>query len=120
MTYLWQQKNWPTFQYDTRVFQDKLLSLAELTGKVNGLVENISKTAQTEIIINLMVSEAIKTSEIEGDYISRVDVVSSVRKNLGLTSHNKHIKDKRAKGIADLMTEVRNTITDFNRGQSPL
>ena len=37
-----------------------------------------------EVIIDLMVSEAIKTSEIEGEYLSRKEVLSSIRKNLGL------------------------------------
>jgi hypothetical protein len=31
-----------------------------------------------------MVWEAIKTSEIEGEYLSRLDVMSSIRHNLGL------------------------------------
>lgn len=54
-----------------------------------------------------MVSEAIKTSEIEGEYLSRKDVMSSIRKNLGLNSELPASKDKRVEGITDLMVAIR-------------
>lgn len=57
----------------------------------------------------MMVSEAIKTSEIEGEYLSRKDVLSSIRKNLGLVSSPEYIQDKKAEGIGTLMIDVRNT-----------
>ena len=55
-----------------------------------------------------MASEAIKPSEIEGEYLSRQDVISSIKKNLGIyDSHPRQVKDLRAKGIADLLVTVR-------------
>ncbi|UJH68612.1 DUF4172 domain-containing protein [Muricauda sp. SCSIO 65647] len=46
-----------------------------------------------------MVSEAIKTSEIEGEYLSRNDVMSSLRRNLGLKPELPLTEDKRAEGV---------------------
>ena len=63
---------------------------------------------QTETIIDIMVSEAIKTSEIEGEYLSRPDVISSIRNNLGLNKNEEKIKDKMAKGVGELMVAIRN------------
>jgi len=59
-------------------------------------------------MINLMVFEAIKTSEIEGEYLSRKDVMSSIRRNLGLNPKLPVSKDKRVEGVAELMLAVRN------------
>jgi len=55
-----------------------------------------------EAIIDMMVAEAIKTSEIEGEYLSPKDVLSSIRKNLGLINNPDQIQDKKAEGIGEL------------------
>jgi Fic family protein len=54
-------------------------------------------------------AEAIKTSEIEGEYPSRKDVLSSIRKNLGLLYNTENIKDKSAAGLGELMIDIRKT-----------
>ncbi|MEM6735411.1 MAG: Fic family protein [Bacteroidota bacterium] len=108
MRYNWQQKDWPNFQYQTNDIEDMLFDFAERTGRISGVLQGLSELEQTEAIINLMVSEAIKTSEIEGEYLSRNDVMSSIRRNLGLNPELPLTKDKRAEGVAELMLAVRN------------
>eukprot|EP01012_Entosiphon_sulcatum_P036758 TRINITY_DN46949_c0_g1_i1.p1 TRINITY_DN46949_c0_g1~~TRINITY_DN46949_c0_g1_i1.p1 ORF type:complete len:365 (+),score=35.15 TRINITY_DN46949_c0_g1_i1:145-1095(+) len=61
----------------------------------------------------MILSEAIKTSEIEGEFLSRKDVMSSIRNNLGLNKTPDIIKDKRSSAIANLMIDVRNTFSDM-------
>ncbi|CAM4279771.1 DUF4172 domain-containing protein [Gillisia limnaea] len=39
--------------------------------KINGILESLPKVIKTETFIELLISEAIKTSEIEGEYLSR-------------------------------------------------
>jgi len=112
MRYNWQQKDWPNFQYQTSDIEDTLFDFAQRTGRISGVLEGLSETEQTEAMINLMVSEAIKTSEIEGEYLSRNDVMSSIRRNLGLNPELPPTKDKRAEGVAELMLAVRN---DFSK-----
>jgi Fic family protein len=70
-------------------------------------LEGLSETEQTEAKINLMFSEAIKTSEIEGEYLSRKDVMSSIRRNLELNPELPISKDKRVEGITELMPAIR-------------
>lgn len=109
MKYNWQQPDWPDFRYDLAGFQDALFSFAEKTGHVSGVLKSLPESMQIEAIIDLMVSEAIKTSEIEGEYLSREDVMSSIRNNFGLNKTPQNIHDQRAKGAADLMMDVRQT-----------
>ncbi|MEM8937946.1 MAG: Fic family protein [Bacteroidota bacterium] len=108
MRYNWQQKDWLNFQYQTINIEDKLYDFAQRTGRISGVLAGLSEAEQTEAMINLMVSEAIKTSEIEGEYLSRNDVMSSIRRNLGLNPELPLTKDKRAEGAAELMLAVRN------------
>lgn len=112
MRYNWQLKDWPDFQYQTTDVEDLLFDFAQRTGRISGVLEGLSETEQTEAMINLMVSEAIKTSEIEGAYLSRNDVMSSIRRNLGINPELPLTKDKRAEGVAELMLSVRN---DFSK-----
>ncbi|WP_447965615.1 Fic family protein [Nitrospira sp. Ecomares 2.1] len=107
MTYNWQQPDWPDFQYDLTTVEDALLAFAEKTGRASGLLSGIPQETQTEAIIEMMVVEALKTSEIEGEYLSRQDVLSSIRKNLGLGQPGEQVRDQRAQGAAALMTDVR-------------
>jgi len=112
MHYNWQQKDWTKFQYQTTDIEDMLFDFAQRTGRISGVLEGLSETEQTEAMINLMVSEAIKTSEIEGEYLSRNDVMSSIRRNLGLNPELPLTKDKRAEGVAELMLAVRNGFSE--------
>ncbi len=112
MKYIWQRDKWPVFQYDLTGIQNHILSYTEKAGRVDGLLSTLPESVKTEAIIDLMVAEAVKSSEIEGEMISRPDVMSSIRNNLGLNMQPNRVGDRRAKGIAELMVCVRN---DFAR-----
>ena len=109
MAYNWEQPDWPNFRYDLSGLQDSLLLLAERTGRASGLLQGLTPDAQVEATVMIMVTEALKTSAIEGELLSRKDVMSSIRKNLGLETGSLS-GDKRAQGAAALMLAVRNTI----------
>lgn len=111
MTYNWQQSDWPHFKYDLKGIEDILFAFAERVGRVGGLMEGLPEDDRNEAMIDIMVAEAIKTSEIEGEYLSRQDVMSSIRNNLGL-GHVPRSRDKRAEGIAELMIDVRNSYAE--------
>ena len=112
MNYNWQRPEWPEFKYTLEGLEDILFDFAERTGRVSGLLAGLSGDIQVEAIIDLMVSEAIKTSEIEGEYLSRQDVMSSIRNNLGLGRKPEPVYDMRAQGAAELMVDVRNSFAE--------
>ncbi len=106
MTYNWQQHDWPEFRYDLSGVEDVLFTFAERTGRASGLLKGLTAEAQTEATIEMMVVEALKTSAIEGELLSRRDVMSSIRKNLGLDA-GPAAGNRRAEGAAALMVDVR-------------
>lgn len=109
MKYNWQQADWGKFKFSQKEFEDILYIFVAESGNLKGLLHAIPKTSQEETLIEILVSEALKTSEIENEYLSREDVTSSIRHNLGLFEPDKEVKDARAKGVGKLMTEVRST-----------
>ena len=112
MTYNWQQTDWPNFKYNLKDSENLLFDFAEKVGRISGFLEGLSEDAQTEAMIDTMVSEAIKTSEIEGEYLSRKDVMSSIRNNLGLAKNIEQVQDKKAEGAAELIIDVRNSYSE--------
>ncbi len=108
MLYNWQQKDWRFFQYDDKAFTQMALNFMEIAGQSFGYLKGLPDAEQEESIITILVKEAIKTSAIEGEFISRADVISSIRKNMGYTTPAYKIKDKRSEGIAMLLVKSRN------------
>ncbi|HUB60812.1 MAG TPA: Fic family protein [Puia sp.] len=110
--YNWQQRDWPKFEYTTEEVDSESFLFAEKLGKVTGILSALPESTQIETVLETMVSEAIKTSEIEGEYLSRKDVMSSIRNNLGLNTHLEKVRDKKAQGIGELIIDVRNTFAE--------
>ena len=111
-TYNWQQKDWPQFKFSLDGVEDDLLIFSEKVGRVSGILEALPEETKQDVIVDIILAEAIKTSEIEGEYPSRKEVLSSIRKNLGLHHSPEHIKDKSAAGLGDLMIDVRKTFKE--------
>ncbi|TRX27994.1 Fic family protein [Flavobacterium franklandianum] len=118
MKYNWQHPNWQNFLFNDTVIDSLCMEFALETGELKGLVDSLSSEIQQETILQFMISEAIKTSEIEGEFFSRQDVMSSIKKNLGIGDSLGQIKDKSAQGIGKLMVTVRNSyaekLTEFS------
>ncbi|MGC4235173.1 MAG: Fic family protein [Niabella sp.] len=107
MGYNWQFPDWANFTYDDSVTDSLVIDFALETGEIKGLVDSLSPDIQQDTILQFMIAEAIKTSEIEGAFFSRTDIMSSLKKQLGITDSIGHIRDKKSQGIASLMIEVR-------------
>lgn len=113
MVYNWELPDWPDFSYHQSISENLHAGFLLKSGQIFGFLKGFPKHNQTELILEVMVEEAIKTSEIEGEFISRQDVLSSIRKNLGIHENQPLlVKDHRAKGIARLMIAVRSSYAE--------
>ncbi|MEJ7644663.1 MAG: Fic family protein [Chryseolinea sp.] len=109
VVYNWQRRNWPSFKYTLDGVEDALHIFSEKVGRVTGILDALPEGSKQDALIEIILAEAIKTSEIEGEYPSRKDVLSSIRKNLGLHDNQQFVRDKSAAGLAELMIDVRKT-----------
>ncbi len=79
----YQQQDWPNFSYNKeqlRALEDEFLYQ---TGLLVGAYSSLNKDSQNNLVIELLSEEALKTSEIEGEYLNRDSVQSSVKKHFG-------------------------------------
>ena len=109
MSFNWQQSDWPNFRYDPTDVAADLVRFADQAGQVAGLLKALPDGDRTEALVQIMIAEAMKTSEIEGQYLSRPDVMSSVRHRLGLADLPAPTTDQASTGAGELMVAVRQT-----------
>lgn len=111
-TYNWQRKGWPGFRYDLAGMSEVLSVFAEHSGRVAGMLEGLPEGLGVEAVLNLMISEAVETSAIEGEVLDRGAVGSSIRNRLGLNVVPEKVDSRMADGAGDLMVSVRNTFAE--------
>jgi Fic family protein len=107
--YNWQNKDWAKFTFNDLDISRIASCFERSKEETTSLLQNKNRSEQQEEIIRFLVSEAEKTSEIEGEYISRQDLMSSIKNKLGINKIPENVKDFRAKGLAELLFEVRDS-----------
>ncbi len=63
--WIWQQSDWPDFRYDKRILEDRDIAFRINSERLTGRFEALPMAYQKNATIDLMLSEAIKTSAIE-------------------------------------------------------
>ncbi len=104
--YIWQNKNWTDFTWDS----GRLLSLlgkarqaqGEILTKVKALGLHLTGEAQGEILTE----EAVKTSEIEGEVLNRDSVRSSVARHLGLAQAGLPRNERPIDGLVEVLLDA--------------
>ncbi len=111
----WEQDDWPNFSYDKGKLNPLEDEYIKASGISIGVMRHLSKKDLDEFRIEMICNEALKTSEIEGAFLDRDSLQSSICKEFGLGEKYLHgtAKPEEA-GIAMMM---KNLYTDFN---SPL
>lgn len=108
MTWNWQHRDWPHFQYDISQLANFEADFLLKSGIFLGTYRHIDKEAQIDFIVDTLSNEALKTSEIEGEYLDRESVKLSVLRNFGLDKSQQNIP-LAEQGIADMMMDLYHT-----------
>jgi Fic family protein len=125
MKYIWERKNWFDFKLDEAVLLAALSRLRVLQGKLLGRVASLGLKLETEAQAAVLVEEAVRTAEIEGQKLNRDVVRSSVAVRLGLPK-GVGAHDRNVDGLVDVLLDaVRNhdktlTLEQLNGWQAAL
>ena len=107
MSWNWQHRRWPRFEYEVEDYKEQELRFFENAGSLYGGLQYMSSTRQEDLKMDLMSHEATKTSEIEGDLLNRDSIHSSIRKQFGLQTDHRRVKPAE-QGIAEMTVQVFN------------
>ncbi|MCB1752169.1 MAG: Fic family protein [Gammaproteobacteria bacterium] len=106
MKWIWQQPDWPDFRYDKSALEDRELAFRINSERLAGSFYALPMASQEDATIDLMLSEAIKTSAIEGEDLDRASVRSSLL-SLITSDALPDNADQKAAGAASLLVDVR-------------
>ncbi|MFH0769926.1 MAG: Fic family protein [Candidatus Peregrinibacteria bacterium] len=105
MSWNWQKKDWPNFTYDAGQLESLEREYARLLGTVTGAMKHLKDSEKDQIVVQLLSTEGVKTAEIEGEFLDRDSVQSSIRRKLGLSTVQRNVQPAEA-GMAGMMVAV--------------
>jgi len=101
----WQQEDWLQFHYDTIAVLDIESNFLLQGGVLRGMLLHLSDDDKSLLTVDLISTEALKTSAIEGELLNRESVQSSIRRNFGLATDARRVSPAE-QGIADMMIDL--------------
>ncbi|MFZ0732141.1 MAG: Fic family protein [Candidatus Sulfotelmatobacter sp.] len=105
MSWNWQWPDWPNFIWDQRRLSTAERRFLLCGGVLLGTVKHLANEDQDQLRIEAMSTEAVTTSEIEGEILDRASVQSSIRRQLGLATDNRRVRAGE-QGIAEMMVDL--------------
>jgi Fic family protein len=84
MLWNWRHPDWPNFRFRPSLLSDREALFLRQSGMIIGTVRHVPDDERLSLVIELISTEALKTSEIEGDILDRDSVQSSLRRQFGL------------------------------------
>jgi Fic family protein len=105
MNWNWQQPDWPNFSWEKARLQKAEQHFLVGAGVFTGALKHLPQSDQQQLIIETMSTEAVTTSEIEGEMLDRASVQSSIRRQLGLAADKRRIGPAE-EGISEMMVDL--------------
>lgn len=78
MTWNWQQPDWPDFSWDAVRLRKAEEHFLVGTGVFAGTVKHLPDFDQEQLKVEAITTEAVTTSEVEGEVLDRASVQSSI------------------------------------------
>jgi Fic family protein len=105
MRWNWQLPQWPHFRFQTAVLASREAAFLQGAGVVVGTVRHLPDDEHLQLVIELISTEALKTSEIEGELLDRDSVQSSLRRKFGLQVDARRVAPAE-RGIAEMLVDL--------------
>src|SRR6266446_3650658 len=105
MTWNWQKSDWPNFTWNRARLEKAEQQFLLGGGVVVGTVKHLPEEDRQQLTVDAMSTEAVTTSEIEGEILDRASVQSSIRRQLGLAADKRRIAPAE-EGISEMMVDL--------------
>ena len=111
MKWNWQQPDWPVFSWkQARFLKAEALFLLE-AGEYAGTAKHLGAEDREQLTVEAMSTEAVTTSEIEGEILDRASVLSSIRRQLGLATDRRKV-GAAEQGVSEMMVDLHHTFAE--------
>ena len=103
--YIWQNQDWPEFRWDDALLLKEISECRLRQGKILAKISSLGFNCEQEARRDILIEEAVTTSAIEGEKLSRESVRSSIARKMGLPSAGLPV-DRNADGLIDLLLDA--------------
>jgi Fic family protein len=108
MTWNWQQPDWPNFAWKASRLAAAEQQFLVAGGTFVGAIKHLGEEDRNQLTVEAMSTEAVTTSEIEGEILDRASVQSSIQRQLGLATDNRRAAPAE-RGISEMMVNLYET-----------
>jgi len=105
MTWNWELEGWPKFDWNPELLRVREQAFIENAAIAVGTMRHLGKDDREDVVIELLSSDALSTSAIEGEVLDRDSVQSSLRRQLGMSAAAFRSRPAEA-GIAEMMADL--------------
>lgn len=111
MTWNWQKEDCGNFSYNSSKLDELEKQFLHESGLMFGAFTYLDENEKDRLRIEIISNEALKTSEIEGEYLDHDSLQSSICRQFGIKSDNRKIKPAE-KGISALLLNLYKTYNE--------
>ena len=104
--YIYQQPQWPKFQWNTPELAKLLVEVRHLQGRLLGRMESLGFQLRQEATLETLAQDALQTSAIEGQVLDAQSVRSSLAGRLGLDIGSLAQVDRNVEGIVEVVLDA--------------
>jgi Fic family protein len=105
MTWNWQRPEWPDFTWNPDLLRRAEEQFLVGGGMFAGIFAHLGSDDKDQLVIEALSTEALTTSEIEGEMLDRASVQSSIRRQLGLAVDPRRVKPAE-QGVAEMTVHL--------------
>lgn len=109
MQWNWQRNDWPEFGFDAEILIPLEACFLTEAGRIAGTAQHLSDSDRDNLRIEFLGEEALKSSLIEGEFLDRSSVQSSLQRNFGLAPLPPDKSRPREAGMAELLAHAWKT-----------
>ena len=111
MRWNWQDPAWPAFRFHPDRLAGREATFLRQSGVVIGAMRHFPDQESVPLVVDLISTEALKTSEIEGELLDRDSVQSSLRRQFGLQTDARRVRPAE-QGISRMLSDLYQHATE--------
>lgn len=104
--YIWERSNWPHWHDNLQELSKPLAEVQRKQSRLLGRMDALGFILRDEAHLRMLTEEVLRTSEIEGEYLNRETVHSSIAQRLGIDIGALTPSDRSVDGVVDMTLDA--------------
>jgi Fic family protein len=105
-TYIYELPEWPHFTWNAEALEQRLSAVRYKQGKLLGRMEALGFSLRSEAVLQTLTLDVLKSSEIEGEILDKIQVRSSIARRLGMDVAALPRQDRNVEGVVQMMLDA--------------